>query len=174
MNQQEKYKYSRKLTCVVSTGLTFIEDSLEMTMNEATDLSYLRSFYMLMSYNFELILKSRIVMLEDFVDKNAMIARLKELGHNINEIAEALKVAGLEELGISKIEKNAQYKITTTDSKKILVEDFIKIRYDFLDDVMRRVDNSEHKRLKEYMETLIGIILKKAKEKNEENRQLIY
>src|SRR3989344_8360935 len=86
MNNQEKYKYAYALTSVASTGLSFVEDSLTSMMSDATDLSRLRSFYILLSYNFELLLKSRIVMTESFADKQAMNSRLIEVGHDIQTI----------------------------------------------------------------------------------------
>lgn len=170
MNQQEKYKYAYKFTSIASTGLTFIEDSLVNTMSTATDMAFLRSFYMLLSYNFELILKSRIVMSENFPDKNIMNDELRKLGHDIKKIGNKLGDAGLNELGIKQIDENAQYKITTTDNKEVFIENFTKIRYDFLDDVMRTVDSQEHERIKEYARILTDVILRKAKEKNEKDK----
>lgn len=172
MNNQEKYKYAYKLTSVSSTGLSFIEDSLANIMNAATDMAFLRSFYMLLSYNFELILKSRIVMTRNFSDKNAINDELRKLGHDIKMIGEKLGKNNLNDLGIKEIAENAQYKITTTDNKEVFIEDFTKIRYDFLDDVMRNVDSKEHERIKEYIKTLTDVILRKAKEKNEAEKNL--
>lgn len=168
MNNQEKYKYAYALTSVASTGLSFVEDSLASMMNDATDLSRLRSFYILLSYNFELLLKSRIVMVESFIGKQAMNSRLIELGHDIQTIANALGNPALTEVGITKVENGSgQYKVTTTDNKEILIENFTRIRYDFLDNIMRTVDSREHERIKEYVDVLFSI-LRKAKEKNEE------
>lgn len=167
MTPLEKHKYAYALTSVASTGLSFIEDSLSSAMNDVTDLAYLRSFYILLSYNFELILKSRIVMLNSFSDKKSINNRLVELSHDIIKIREALAI-NLEELGVKEITENAnRYKVITTDNKEIYIENFTKIRYDFLDDVMRNVDNQEHTRIKEYTDILVSI-LRKAKEKNEE------
>jgi len=167
MTPLEKHKYAYALTSVASTGLSFIEDSLSSVMNDVTDLAYLRSFYILLSYNFELILKSRIVMLNSFSDKKSINNRLVELSHDIIKIREALAI-NLEELGVKEITENAnRYKVITTDNKEIYIENFTKIRYDFLDDVMRNVDNQEHTRIKEYTDILVSI-LRKAKEKNEE------
>ena len=172
MNSQEKHKYAYALTSVASTGLSFIENSLLSIMNNATDMAYLRSFYILLSYNFELILKSRVVMIKSFSDKKAINDELGKLGHDIAKIGKTL-VANLEELGVKEIiEYGSQYKIITTNGKEIYIENFTKIRYDFLDDVMRTVDNQEHARIKEYAEILVSI-LRKAKEKNEEAKSLI-
>ena len=138
-------------------------------MNDATDMAYLRSFYILLSYNFELILKTRIVMVKNFSDKKAINDELIKLGHDITKIGETL-ATNLEELGIKKITENgSQYKVITTGDKEVYIENFTKIRYDFLDDVMRNVDNQEHARIKEHAEILVSI-LRKAKEKNEETK----
>lgn len=170
MNNQEKYRYAYKLTSVASTGLSFVEDSLANMMKNVTDLAFLRSFYMLLSYNFELILKSRIVMIENFSDKNAINDELRKLGHDIKKIGERLGENNLKDLGIKEIGENNQYKITTTENKEVYVENFTKIRYDFLDDVMRNVDSQEHERIKEYIKTLTDLILRKVKDKNEETK----
>jgi hypothetical protein len=168
MNNREKYKYAYALTSVASTGLSFTEDSLTNMMSDTTDLSRLRSFYILLSYNFELILKSRIVMLEDFNDKQSLNNRLVKLGHYIQAIAKALGKKNLQELGITKVGKNGtQYRVSTTNNRDVVIEDFTKIRYDFLDDIVRSVDSQEHVRIKEYLDVLF-LILKKAKAKNEE------
>ncbi len=171
MNNQEKHKYAYALTSVASTGLSFVEDSLVSMMSDTTDLARLRSFYILLSYNFELVLKSRIVMVEKFSDKQSLNNRLIGLGHDIQAIANALG-KDLQELNISKVEKDGtQYKIRTADNKEAAVEDFTKIRYDFLDDIVRSVDSQEHTRIKENVDVLFSI-LKKAKEKNEDAKSV--
>jgi multidrug efflux pump subunit AcrB len=105
-------------------------------------------------------------MLNSFSDKNAINDTLRKLGHDITKISKAL-ATNLEELGIKEITENgSQYKVITTNNKEIYVENFIKIRYDFLDNVRRNVNNQEHKRIKEYTKTLTDLILRKAKQKN--------
>lgn len=171
MDNQEKYKYAYFLTSAASVGLSFIEDSLSNMMNETTDKAYLRSFYILLSYNFELILKSRVVMIGDFVDKDKMNYDLRKLGHDIEEIKKRLGDVNLSDLGIKEIEKiakNTRYKIVTTDNKEVFIDNFTKIRYDFLDDIVRNIDNTENKRIEEHIKILTDVILRKAKQKNEE------
>ncbi len=172
MANEEKYKFAYRFTGVASTGLSFIEDSLSRIMNDATDLAYLRPFYILLSYNFELILKSRVVMIEKFLDKNAIKDELRNLGHDIKKIGKKLGNTNLKDLGIKEIVENNQYKVTTIENKEVYVENFTKSRYDFLDDIMRNVDNQEHTRIKEYAEILFSI-LRKAGEKNEEAKNQI-
>jgi len=124
MNNQEKYKYAYKLTSVASTGLSFVEDSLVNMMKNATDLAFLRSFYILLSYNFELVLKSRVVMIGNFSDKNVINNELKKLGHDIKKIGEKLGKGNLRDLGVKEIVENNQYKITTTDNKQPPLNNF--------------------------------------------------
>lgn len=168
MNNQEKYRYAYALTSVASSGLTFVEESLANIMNDGTDPLFLRSFYILLSYNFELILKSRVAMIGNFLDQGAMNDDLRKLGHDIKKIGERLGDAYLNDIGVKEISENTQYKIKTTDDQEVVIENFTKIRYDFLDDVMRTIDNKEHERIKEYAQTLTDVILRKAKQKNEE------
>lgn len=170
MNNKERYKYAYRLTSVASTGLSFVQSSLSRMMEDTTDMAWLRSFYILLSYNFELILKSRVVMVKKFGNKKEINDELKKLGHDIVKIARCFKKSQLEELEVREItEINNQYKIVTTDDKEIYIENFIKIRYDFLDDVMRNVDNKEHERISEYTRGLFAI-LRKAKNKNENDK----
>lgn len=111
-------------------------------------------------------------MTESFADKQAMNNRLIELGHDIQTIANALGNHTLAEIGITKVENGSgQYKIATTDNKEILIENFTRIRYDFLDNIMRTVDSREHERIKDGIDVLFSI-LRKAKEKNEETKKV--
>ena len=172
MNNQEKYKYAFALTSVASTGICFIEDSLARIMNDSTDCAFLRSFYILLSYNFELILKSRIVMLSSVAGKEALNDELRKLGHDLIKIKEALG-SNLEELGIKEvIENDGRYEITNTAEEKIYIENFTRIRYDFLDDVTRKVDNQEHLRIKQYAE-IMNSVLVQTKRKNETTKNQI-
>lgn len=174
MTNEEKHKYAYKLTSVASTGLSFIEDSLACLMRDVTDLAFLNPFYILLSYNFELILKSRIVMLGNFSDKNAINDELRKLGHDMTKIGKKLGENNLKDLGVKEISESNQYnqyKITTTENREVYIENFIKIRYNFLDDVMHNVNSQEHERLKEHTKILTDIILRKTEEKNEEEKK---
>lgn len=105
-------------------------------------------------------------MMGSFIDKDEIDKKLKSLSHDILKIGQALGDDELTGLGIKKITKNDnQYKITTIDDKVTIIEDFADIRYDFIDGKVRTIDNEEHKRVKEYVDTLF-IILKRAKDKN--------
>ena len=96
---------------------------------------------------------------------------LKKLERHLKVVEEIKALeSNLKDLDIKEIAENNQYKITITDNKEIYIENFTKIRYDFLDDVMRNIDSQEHDRIKEYTKTLIDVVLRNAKNKNEEDK----
>lgn len=126
MNNQEKYKIAFRMTCRASSGLCFIEDHLMRYF--VTDSAFLRSFYILLSYNAELILKSRIVMTGSFIDKNEIDKKIKSLSHDILKIGKVLGDDELMKLGIKEITKtDNQYKIITINKKEAIIEDFTDI-----------------------------------------------
>jgi len=165
MTNQEKYKIAFRMTSRASTGLSFIEDYL--MEHFTTDSAYPRNFYILLSYNAELILKSRVVMMGNFIDKDEVDKKLKSLSHDILKISKALGDDELMRLGIKEITQNGnQYKITTIDGRGTIIEDFADIRYDFIDGKVRTIDDKEHERVKEYIDTLFTILVN-AKKENE-------
>ena len=168
MNNQEKYDIAFRMTVRASTGLSFVKDYL--TGSSSTDPAYLRSLYILLSYSTELILKSRVVMMGNFLNKNEVNNALRDLLHNIEKIGKEIGNVELLKLGINAITKNGdRYILTTTDNNEIYIEDFADIRYDFIEGKIRTVDNQEHERIMEYVEQLFSI-LQKAKKENEEDK----
>ncbi|MDP3956808.1 MAG: hypothetical protein Q8P97_02320, partial [bacterium] len=79
MNKTEKEKIAQKMVTVSSTTLQLVEMSFE----EYADPAYLRPFYILLSYIFEIILKSRLVIISKFANRQILRKYLKSLGHNI-------------------------------------------------------------------------------------------
>lgn len=168
MNIEEKRKIAYRMTSIASTSLDFVNDYL--AKNPKTDPAYLRSLFILISYSFELILKSRIVVLhkKDYQNLNN---KLKSLGHDFAKISNSLGLAELRNIDINKIEsktagcnnptepneKYKYYKITTTNNKEIIIEDFIDIRYGCMKGGIRIVKNSEHKKIIHYIENLNNI-----------------
>jgi len=168
MNNQEKYDIAFRMTVRAFAGLSFVEDYL--TGSPSTDPAYLRSLYILLSYSAELILKSRVVMMGNFLNKNKIDNALRDLLHNIEKIGKEIGNVELLKLGINAITKNGdRYILTTTDNNKIYIEDFADIRYDFIEGKIRTVDNQEHERIMGYVEQLFSI-LQKAKKENEEDK----
>jgi hypothetical protein len=166
MNDEEKYKIAFRFTTGASTGLTFLEDYL--CVNQKTDLAFIRSIYMLLSYNTELLLKSRIVMAGSFLNKDDLKKKLTILSHDLIKIKKELGDDELLKIGIEEITKNnTQYIIKTINKTEIIIEDFIDIRYDYIFGKMRSISNDEYKKIKEYIDGLFSI-LKSVKNKNEE------
>jgi hypothetical protein len=166
MNDKEKYEIAFRLTVGASSGFHFLKDYL--CNNQKTDIAYIRSIYMLFSYYVELLLKSRIVMLGSFSNKDDLKKKLINLSHNLIKIKKELGNDELLKIGIKEITKNdTKYIIKTINNTEIKVEDFIDIRYDYLFGKMRNISGEEHKEIMEYLEDLFKI-LKFVKKYNEE------
>ena len=106
-------------------------------------------------------------MKDNFLNKNEINKKLTALLHDIEKIGKDMGNAELLKLGINTIAKNEdRYILTTTDWKVIYIEDFVDIRYDFIEGKIRTIDNQEHERIKGYVEQL-RLILQKVKKENE-------
>ena len=88
-----------------------------------------RSYYILLSYAFELMLKSRLVAVTNIPEDDL----IKTYGHNVNKILGKLKdLNELEKIGIKILPKEVKpyiYQIETTDDKIFYIHDFTDIRY---------------------------------------------
>ena len=173
MTSDAKYKIAYRLTSRASTGFTFIGNYLNRV--EITDPADLRSIYILFSFNFELLLKSRVVMLSDARNEGELEDELRDLKHDLRNIGEnILGDSELNEIGISKISLKSKpfkkYIVNTTAGKEIDVYDFIDVRYDFFNDEngkerLRSIKNKEQSLLKASIEEAYKI-LGAAKQKN--------
>ena len=139
----------------------FVRDYLQEDLNKyganSADEPRLRSHYILLSYGFEMILKSRIVMLSNIQDEKGLNERLQKIGHDFVKISHALGKNELKKIGIAKIEPQydrSRYKyfvVTMTDDKEIRVENFTDIRYSRLSYF------AEHDRVVEYAKDILRI-----------------
>lgn len=168
MDNEEKYKIAFRLTTGASSGMMFIQHHFYMDPN--TDLTSIRSVYILLSYYVELLLKSRVVMLGNFENKNEINSKLINLSHDLIKISKELKVEELLDLGIKNITKNGtRYIIKTTNNSAIFIEDFVDIRYDYIYGKHRVISHNEHKNILRYIDDLF-VILQKVKILNEQIR----
>ena len=166
MDDQEKYKIAFRLAAGASSGLYFLEDYLYN--KERTDLAYIRSISILLSYHVELLLKSRVVMLGTFSNEGELKKKLTSLSHDLTRIGKEVGNEELLKIGIKKITKNdTQYIIETTNDIEIKTEDFIDIRYDYLFGKMRTINGEEYGEIVGYVKELLAV-LKLIKEYNEE------
>ena len=108
-------------------SVKLIKDFLADNMTE--DEPRFRSYYILLSYAFELMLKSRLVA----VTKISEHELIKVYGHDVNKILQKLKdLNELEKIGIKVLPQEVKsyiYKIETTDGKLFFIHDFTNIRY---------------------------------------------
>ncbi|MFA5838741.1 MAG: hypothetical protein WC849_02285 [Candidatus Paceibacterota bacterium] len=180
MNIEEKRKIAFKIWNWGAQPVKFVRDYLRE--NDSMDEPRLRSHYILLSYGFEMILKSRVAMLLTVQNKDELNEKLQKLGHNFVKISDTLG-SELKNIGVTKIElkiakcNNPQnpddeygyFIIETVDGKKISIENFTDIRYGCIGGGMRIVDNEEHKKIIDYT-TVILEIWKKVKTANDSTR----
>lgn len=144
-NKYRKEIANRTLTRAL-TGLYFLEDFLYR--HSAKDGAYFRSLCILLSYSFELTLKTVVVMVSESVTKEDLEKELRGLNHDIIKISQNLKESELNKIGIKSITpRNTDsfigYVVKTCDNKEIVIENFIDIRYDFMNDSLRDLPENE-------------------------------
>lgn len=144
----EKYR-SRGLM-----GFYFLEDLFSDTEDdEYCDFAYVRIFIILISYNFELILKS-IVVLEN-INNSEIKEQIKH--HKLDDLFKKISkkdIYDIEEI-IKKDNPYINYEILFKNKEKIVIEDFIDIRYTFEENILRK--NLTNKEVKKAIELIINL-----------------
>ncbi len=174
MNIEEKRKIAFRVWIWGAQPVKFVHDYLRDDLcnfgDNSMDELRLKSHYILVSFGFEMILKSRIAMLSTVQDKDKLDKELQSIGHDFVKISDALG-SELKNIGIKGIElktgkcndpKNPKdefryFSIETMDGKKIRIEHFTDIRYGCIGGGMRIVDNAEHKKILEYTTAILKI-----------------
>ncbi len=168
LNNEEKKKITFNMITRAEFGFYFIEHKyIDQQYNSSRpDIAWLRSVYILFSFNFELLLKSVFLLTESFIDEYEIEDKLKEMGHNIKKIGNKIGNINLKNIGIKKIEENNGDYIIKTFDKTIEIKDFIDIRYDFVGS-RKKVTKITMNEDKIIQENLMGVkdILKKIKNK---------
>jgi len=167
MDNQEISKITSRMIARAQTGLSFIEHYLDSQRNSSgPDLAWLRSVYIVLSFHFEIILKSRLVASQFFKSKNDLEKKLKKVGHDIMAISRELGNIELKKLNIEKISLNGGEYIIKTTNKTIYINDFNDIRYDFIEGRVRSVKRDENKKIAESVEGARDILKKIIIENN--------
>lgn len=140
MTPEEKKEIAFRILTRASTGLYFLQDFLYR--HSANDAAYFRSLCILLSYNFELLLKAVFVLTGNFETIGELENKLKSLNHSPTNISLKLGEANLKLIGIERIDHRRTldfigYIVECTSGKKIVIEDFIDIRYDFTKETLR-------------------------------------
>ncbi len=141
-----KNKIANRIISRAEGSLYLVSDLLDRY--DASDAVYNRSFNILLSYSFELVLKAAVVSSRVFKDKDVLKEVLKSLNHDIVKISNELGSNKLRDLGIERISRRCTpdfigYEVQMTNGGKIVVEDFIDIRYDFTKDHLRPLPKDE-------------------------------
>lgn len=146
----------------VSTGLAFIENKYLFQQRNAMgpDLAWLRNIYILLSFYFEILLKSALILVLPFADVTEIDIKLRRLGHRINVIGRELGDDNLKEIGIEDISLvNGEY-IVTTFNKTIYIKDFNDVRYDFIEGRVRNISRNEDSIIQESVDGSYEILEK--------------
>lgn len=152
--------FDRIISQVEFGFLFFIEEYLHRYA--ADDIAGIRCLQMLISFHFELLLKSRYVLVNSFTDEKDVDGKLEDLGHDIKKIGDKLGSGELAKIGIKNIFIDGQnrYNIETDEGRIICIENFTNIRYDFISGYVRKLSREEDLRVKEDMASIKKIIEK--------------
>lgn len=160
----KKKEIADRIISRAESGLYFLEEFLHDKHGD-TDGAYSRSLYILLSYSFELILKSWLVLNSEASNIEDLEKELKDYLHNFGRISEKMTGDGLSDIGIKSITRTQQksfieYIVETNDGASVLVQDFTNVRYDFMNDDLRSTDRNEMDRIKIEIESLVNVIKK--------------
>lgn len=177
MNNEEKGRIIARMIARVQTGLFVIDEysRLQSSRNSGgPDTAWLRSLYIILSFHFELLLKSRLVALGSFKDKDDLDYKLKKVGHNVMAMGAELGDSELRKINIEKISLIGGEYIIKTINKTIYIKDFNDIRYDFIEGKVRNIKRDENSRIAESVEGTRDILKKIITENKAEGIELIY
>lgn len=163
MYSNTKVELAKKALGRGGSGLYFIEDVLR-NRSGGTDLAFSRSWYILLSFNFELILKA-ILILENRLDtKEEILDSIKS--HDLAKLSLAIDVDSLRRYGINKISEQVSnsfisYSVEMSDGRGcVIIQDLIDVRYDFEKEQLRNSDVDEMDRIKNEIKLLLSVVEK--------------
>lgn len=164
---EKKKQIADRVISRSESGLYFLEKFLRNERG-GTDPAYSRSIFIILSYSFELILKSLLVLNSESLNIKELDKELRSNLHDFDKISKKLK-SELLNIGISNIKLTKQksfleYIVEITDTSKILVQDFTNVRYDFMSDDLRNIEQDEVYRIKGEIKSLL-MILKNIRQK---------
>ncbi len=161
MLSDTKIELAKKALGRGGSGLYFIEDVLR-NRSGGTDLAFSRSWYILLSFNFELILKA-ILILENKLDtKEEILDSIK--GHDLAKLSSGIDTDSLRKYGINKISKQVSnsfisYNVEiSSDRGCVIIQDLIDVRYDFEKEQLRNSDAGEMDRIKNEIKLLLSVV----------------
>lgn len=157
-------KLAERAILRASSGLYFIDDVLRHK-DGSTDGAYSRSWYILLSFNFELILNSLIAFESKGKTNEEVSKEITSIkpSHDFERLSKSINPDLLKKVGIISVKKQSkeefiEYKISTKDGNIIYVQDLVDVRYDFKKDALRKPDPNEISRIKAESKSLRLVI----------------
>jgi len=149
-----------------NSGLHFIDECLTHIHRGGTDAAFSRSLYILFSYNFELILKARILLASRQTKREDLIKEIKS--HNLEKLSYKLLKENLGDLDIKNIQQRessgfTEYFIEMVSGDNIVVQDLVDVRYDFDKDSLRNSVSNESERMKSEVKVMLNMTKKVMK-----------
>ncbi|MEK7561106.1 MAG: hypothetical protein AAB539_04085 [Patescibacteria group bacterium] len=173
--KDQKYFLVNRITERAKSGLNFLYEVLTTIHTGGTDAAFSRSCYILFSYNFELILKSWIILNRNETVKMDLLRGLSS--HDLEKLSKEIPENKLVDIDIESIKKKEdngfiEYAVKMVDDREIVVQDLVDVRYDFVKDNLRGTDRNEGNRMREEVDLLLRIV-KKIIEKSTTAKRLI-
>src|SRR3989344_47538 len=145
------------------TGLYFLRECLTKIHRGGTDAAFSRSIYILLSFNFELILKSRVILNRNITSRKDLLKGIKH--HNLEKLSKELSSSLLKDINIKDIQtkKDAgfvEYKIKIVEGEEIIIQDLVDVRYDFIKDNLRNIDVDESTRINNEIDIFLKMVEK--------------
>lgn len=143
LTTKEKNIIAQRIVSRAETGIYFVE--LDYLYHHKTpDLAWIRNIYILLSFYTELLLKGIFVYTKEFEDLKQLEKSLRNMGHDFEIIGRKIGKDDLIKFGITKITKlNPDY-LVETQYGEFGVQDFVDVRYDFIDGKIRTIFGNEH------------------------------
>lgn len=156
--KSEKELLAERAVFRANSGIHFLDECLTHIHKGGTDAAFSRSVYILFSYNFELILKSRILLASNMTDRKELVKVIKS--HNLETLSKMLSPEELKSINISTVQRVVnsgfvEYLVEILDGCRITFQDFIDVRYDFEKDYLRNIDIAESARMRKEVEILL-------------------
>jgi hypothetical protein len=157
-------KLAQRAITRASSGLYFIEDILRYR-GDSTDGAFSRSWYLLLSFNFELILNSLIAFESKGSTNEEVIKDITSIrpSHDFEKLFQNISPELLKKVGLVSVKKQSkggfiEYEVMVHDGSKIYVQDLIDVRYDFKKDDLREPDPHEIPRIKAELKSLRSVV----------------
>ena len=161
MTYNAKVELARKAVERGSCGLYFIDEILRHK-NGGTDMVFSRSWYILLSFNFELILKAILIIESKETTKQKILDSIKN--HDLQKLSKIVDKISLNKYGIDSIKKEVNNSFISyivkisNDRGSITIQDLIDVRYDFQKEELRIPDPKEISRIKNEVELLLSVV----------------